>query len=288
MAVYKRSYRGYAGPVTGAWSRAAILPRYAYRDLFHSKIMTAFYVLCFAAPLVCLFLLYFAHNFSHLAELLHEHGATPPISINANFFMAFLRVQVVLAFILTAFIGPGLISSDLANRALPLYLCRPFSRWEYVLGKMSVLLVLLSSITWIPGLILFGVQGVLAGSGWLSQNLWVAWALFAGSWIWILVISLLALAISAWVKWRIAAGALLLAVFFVAAGFGEAINAVLEVRWGRLINLMYLLATIWNRLFRSRETFDISETSAWLVLGLICAGCLALLNRKLRAFEVVK
>src|SRR5439155_28761 len=82
------------------------------------------------------------------------------------------------------------------------------------------------------------VQGVMAGSGWLSQNLWLAWAMFAGSWIWILVISLLALALSAWVKWRIAAGALLLAVFFVAAGFGEAINAVLEVHWGRLINLM--------------------------------------------------
>ena len=41
MAVYKRSYRGYAGPLTPTWSRFAILPRYAYRDLFQSKIMTA-------------------------------------------------------------------------------------------------------------------------------------------------------------------------------------------------------------------------------------------------------
>jgi ABC-2 type transport system permease protein len=157
-----------------------------------------------------------------------------------------------------------------------------------VIGKMSVLLILLSLITWVPGLILFSVQGVMAGSGWLSQNLWLAWAMFAGSWIWILVISLLALALSAWVKWRIAAGALLLAVFFVAAGFGEAINAVLEVHWGRLINLMYLFVTVWDRLFRARETMEISESSAWLMLGLICAGCLVLLNRKLRAFEVVK
>ena len=41
-----------------------------------------------------------------------------------------------------AFIGPGQVSPDLANNALPLYLARPFSRVEYVLGKMSVLLVL--------------------------------------------------------------------------------------------------------------------------------------------------
>jgi ABC-2 type transport system permease protein len=189
---------------------------------------------------------------------------------------------------LTAFIGPGLISGDLANRALPLYLARPFSRAEYVIGKMSVLLILLSLITWIPGLILFGVQAALAGGGWLSQNLWIAWGIFAGSWIWILVISLMALALSAWVKWRIAAGALLLAIFFLAAGFGEAINAVLDVRWGRLINLTYVFATVWNSLFRSRETFEISTASAWTVLALISAGCLVLLNRKLRAFEVVR
>jgi ABC-2 type transport system permease protein len=132
------------------------------------------------------------------------------------------------------------------------------------------------------------VQAALAGGGWLGQNLWIAWGIFAGSWIWILVISLLALALSAWVKWRIAAGALLLAIFFLVAAFGEAIDTVLDVRWGKLINLMYVFTTVWNRLFRSRETFDISTTSAWVVLALIAAGCLVLLNRKLRAFEVVR
>ena len=288
MAVYKRSYRGYAGPLTAEWSRFAVIPRYAYRDLFHSKIMTAFFVLCYVAPLVFLFLLYFYHNFTRLAAMLGERSAASPISINGHFFLVFLNIQGVLAFILTAFVGPGLISSDLANRALPLYLCRPFSRAEYVVGKMSVLLILLSLITWVPGLVLFGVQASLAGTEWLGANLWIAWALFAGAWIWILIVALLALALSAWVKWRIAAGALLLAVFFVAAGFGETINAVLDVQWGKLINLMYLLVTVWRQLFRFHETSDISPASAWVMLMLICAGCLGLLYRKVRAIEVVK
>ncbi|PYT29404.1 MAG: hypothetical protein DMG58_16360 [Acidobacteria bacterium] len=288
MAVYKRSYRGYAGSVTSEWSRFAIIPRYAYRGLFRSKIMTAFFVICFIPPLVFLFLIYLANNIGSFARVFGVTGATSPFAVDGEFFATYLGIQAALSFVLTAFVGPGLISGDLANRALPLYLSRPFTRAEYVIGKMSVLLMLLSLITWVPGLILFGAQGVMGGREWLSHNVWVAWAVFAGSWIWILVISLLALALSAWVKWRIAAGALLLAVFFVAAGFGEAINAVLEVHWGRLINLMYLFATVWNRLFRTRETFEISEASAWLMLGLICAACLALLNRKLRAFEVVK
>jgi len=288
MAVYKRSYRGYAGSVTSEWSRFAIIPRYAYRGLFRSKIMTAFFVICFIPPLVFLFLIYLANNIGSFARVFGVTGATSPFAVDGEFFATYLGIQAALSFVLTAFVGPGLISGDLANRALPLYLSRPFTRAEYVIGKMSVLLTLLSLITWVPGLILFGAQGVMGGQVWLGRNLWVAWAVFAGSWIWILVISLLALALSAWVKWRIAAGALLLAVFFLAAGFGEAINAVLEVHWGRLINLMYLFATVWNRLFRTRETFEISEASAWLMLGLICVACLTLLNRKLRAFEVVK
>ena len=288
MAVYKRSYRGYAGAMTAEWSRFAVIPRYAYRGLFQSKIMTAFYALCFLTPLVYVFLIYIANNIGAFARMFGVTDARSPIAVNGEFFFTYLGFQCPLAFILTAFIGPGLISGDLANRALTLYLARPFSRAEYVMGKMSVLLFLLSLITWIPGLMLFGVQAALAGGGWLSQNLWIAWALFAGSWIWILVISLLALALSAWVKWRIAAGALLLAVFFVAAGFGEAINAVLDVRWGKLINLGYVLTTVLNRLFRARETFEISTASAWVMLALICAACLALLNRKLRAIEVVR
>ena len=288
MAVYKRTYRGYAGPLTPEWSRFAIIPRYAYRRLFQSKIMTAFFVICFISPLVFLSLIYVADSFGSIAKLFGAVEARSPISVDGRFFLVYLGVQSFFAFILTAFVGPGLISGDLSNRALTLYLARPFSRVEYVIGKMSVLLILLSLITWVPGLILFGVQAALAGTGWLWQNLWLAWAIFAGFWVWILVISLLALALSAWVKWKIAAGALLLGIFFVAAGLGGAINNVLEVRWGGLINLSQVFGAVWNDLFRVRETPDISPASAWIMLLCTCAVCVWLLDRKLRAVEVVR
>src|ERR1700686_5266540 len=105
MAVYKRSYHGYAGPVTRAWSRFAILHRYAYRDLFHSKIMTAFFVLCFAAPLVYLLLIYFVNNFASLGPMFQSHDVRSPITIDGDFFLSFLNLQGVISFILTAFVG---------------------------------------------------------------------------------------------------------------------------------------------------------------------------------------
>src|ERR1043166_8713891 len=85
MAVYKRSYHGYSGPLTRGWSRFTILPRYAYRDLFHSKIMTAFFVLCFAAPLVFLLLIYFANNFASLARMFQSHDVRSPVTIDGDF-----------------------------------------------------------------------------------------------------------------------------------------------------------------------------------------------------------
>ena len=61
-------------------------------------------------------------------------------------------VQGTLAFLLTTLVGPSLIAPDLSNGALPLYLSRPFSRIQYVAGKMIVLLLLLSLITFMTSI----------------------------------------------------------------------------------------------------------------------------------------
>src|SRR6201982_2467988 len=169
MAVYRRSYRPYSGALTAEWSRFLVLFRYSRRNLFRSRVMTALFVACFFFPLVSLITIYLAHN---LAFLERVGGLSQFIAIDNNFFFRFLTVQGVLAFLMTAFAGPGLISPDLANGALPLYFCRPFSRVEYVLGKSSVLRVLLSQITWVPGLVLFLVQAGLAGWSWTWSHLW--------------------------------------------------------------------------------------------------------------------
>src|SRR6266568_1850444 len=216
MAVYRRNYKPYTGALTPAWSRCLVLFRYSRRNLFRSKFLTGLFVVCFFCPLVCFLLIYLAHNASFLQELDIPKGV---LSIDNRFFFYFMSVQGMFAFLVTAFTGPGLISPDLANGALPLYFCRPFTRAEYVLGKSSVLAILLSQITWVPGLVLFVVQASLAGWSWTWSHLWIAGSLIVSSLIWIAILSLLAMALSAWVKWRIFAGALLLGVMFFGAGF---------------------------------------------------------------------
>jgi ABC-2 type transport system permease protein len=285
MAVYRRNYKPYSGRLTAEWSRSFVLFRYSRKNLFRSKFLTGLFVVCFFWPLLCLIMIYLAHSASFLAEL---GIPSQVLTIDNKFFFNFMSVQGVFAFLLTAFAGPGLISPDLANGALPLYFCRPFSRTEYVLGKASVLGILLSQITWVPGLILFAMQASLAGASWTWNHLWIAGALVLASLLWIAFLSLLAMALSAWVKWRIVAGAMLLGVMFFGAGFAEAVNAVMRTQSGHFFNVAYLMSTVWNALFQVDREHSIPVVEAWVALLVYCTICLGLLMRKVRAYEVVR
>ena len=286
MAVYKRTYRRYTGELTPGWSRFVVLYRYSRKSLLRSRLLTGFYVLCFFFPLFCALEIYFLHNLDFVAR--YGFDVARFLSIDNKFFFNFMTVQGIFAFLLTAFTGPGLISPDLANGALPLYFCRPFSRTEYVLGKSSVLAILLSQITWVPGLVLFLVQASLAGASWTWTHLWIAGSLVLSSLIWIAILSLLAMALSAWVKWKIVAGAMLLGVLFFGAGFAQAINAVLQTQSGNFFNLAYLMAAVWTALFQldTRPAVPVAEAS--IALLAYCAISLGLLMRKVRAYEVVR
>jgi ABC-2 type transport system permease protein len=285
MAVYRRNYTAYSGLLTPAWSRCLVLFRYARKSVFHSKLLTALFVFCFFFPLLCLLTIYLIHNLSFLQRV----GNIGPIfAIDNKFFFYFVNVQGVLAFLLTAFVGPGLISGDLANGALPLYFCRPFSRVEYVLGKSSVLAILLSEITWIPGCLLFLVQASLAGPRWTWDHLWILGSLILSSLIWITILSLLAMTFSAWVKWRIVAGALMLAMMFFGVGFAQVVNHVLDTDFGFFFNVGYLMTTIEKAVFQFGEESRISVTSACIALLAYGSICVWLLMRKVRAYEVVR
>jgi ABC-2 type transport system permease protein len=297
VAVHKRAYRPYDGPLTSERWRFLVLPRYGLRELFESRLLTAFLVLCFVPFLVEASAIYVAY--SPAVRALLEMPSASDFVRKPDFFIATLGFQGGLAFLLTAWVAPVLVSPDLVNGALPLYLSRPFTRAEYVLGKATVLLTLLSAITWVPGLVLFALEAGLA-DGWGVPNIRIAVAVFAGAWVWILELTLLGLALSAWIRWRIVATGALAGVFFMGAAFGEMWLEVLHGPWGRVANLSYLIGLVWRSLFGvfsrrtvSQEMFndgpgrDLPTWAAWAALAVVAGLSVWLLDRRLRAREVV-
>jgi ABC-type transport system involved in multi-copper enzyme maturation permease subunit len=295
MAVYKRRYNSYTGSLTPTWSRFFVLTRFAFADLFKSRFFVLLLILCIIPCLFSAGYIFVANNKTLQLLMQVRSEAADFFKVGNQYFIVIMIVQAEAAFLLNCWVGPVLISGDLTNGALPLFLSRPFSRADYVLGKLAVLGLLLSAITWIPCLLLFGLQSGLAHNGWIWSHLWMVVPIVLCSAIWILTLSLLSLAVSAWVKLRIVATGVIFITFFIPAGLGEMFNHIMGTYWGALLNFSYMFRIILERGFRDpyrlldlRGHNEIPSPAAWTSLIFVCFLSLVILNARLRARETVR
>ena len=118
------------------------------------------------------------------------------------------------------------------------------------LGKLLVLLLPLSAVTWIPGLLLVGLQTSLAGAGWLRRALAARAGDGRG------LVDLDSAARACWrsrsrpgSSWRPVATGMLFGLFIVGEAFGKAIEEIAGFRWGKLLAMDDVVQTIWADLF---------------------------------------
>lgn len=286
MTVRERRFRPFEGTPTSTLARVLVLPRYAWKEAFSARLVTVVFTACFVPPLVALLIVWLKHNVAALARTPLAGGI--PLPVDARFFGFLLLAQTYFALGLTLFVGPSLVSPDLVNGALPLYLSRPLARWQYVTGKLLVLAVLLSAITWVPLLVVFVLQASLTGGGWAVANAGIAGSILLGSLLLVLFLALVSMAVSAWVRNRAVARGLLVGLCVVPAAFGEALNAVLDVEWGRALNFGLAWGRVLEGLFGIPVRAGIPLGAAWASLLTATALALVVLRRKLRAFEVVR
>jgi ABC-2 type transport system permease protein len=199
-----------------------------------------------------------------------------------------MYVQAGFAVFLAALAGPSLIAPDLANNALPLYFSRPLTRWSYALARLTVIVGMLSVVTWIPGLILFGLQVGLAGGWWLVANWTLGVAIVAGFLLWLLVLSLVAMASSAYVKWRVVAGAVSLAFFFILSGVSTMIDNVFRVTWGHVLDPAWSVNRVWCTLLDVDPPEGPGAGASLLSLAVFVLLLVVVIERKLRPVEVVR
>lgn len=286
MAVYERTWRRWTGRQTPVTSRFLVITRYALGEAFGSRLFTIFYMLCTLPTVVGLSLVYLSHNL----ELLQRLGLTEELmgGLTVAFFRVLFLWQAIPAFFLAIMVAPGLVSPDLKDNALSLYLSRAIDRRDYVLGKMAVLAILLSPVTWLAGLALFLLQSALAGGGWWRDNLRIGVAYVVGHVTWIVVISLLTLAISAWVKHKPVARGALFGLFFVLGAVSAALNGMTGTNWGDLINLPRAMYVVTIGIFDPQAVSGLPAAAAWLSLAGASLLSIALLASKLKAHEVVR
>jgi ABC-2 type transport system permease protein len=289
MAVHSHVFRPYEGVRTSLRTRWLVVARYALRDALALKRTLALLVLAAFPLLAGAALIYLHHNLEAVTILPAEmvKGLTNALPINAKFFYWLLTIEGYVAFVLTAAIGPRILVNDFRDNGLPLYLSRPLTRVDYVLGKAAAIAFITSLVTWVPLLLLVGLQSTLE-RGWLLANWWVVPAILLGAWSAIALFALASLAVAAVLRRRAMAEASFVAMFIVVPLVAVVIDQFLHARWAIRLFLPAIYESLWTPLFRLQQSNGLSAGGALVSLTLALVLASTVLLRRVRAWEIVR
>jgi len=222
--------------------------------------------------------LYVAANFPQAAVL----------APTADTFRDFLDRQDVFVFIVSVYVGAGLIANDRRANALQIYLSKPLTRVEYVCGKMAILAALLLLITWVPAIALLVLQVLFAGNfTFLQANAYLFPAITVFSILEVAMVSSAVLALSSLSNSGRFVGILYAALIF----FTDALFGVLTVVTGTTgpswIAFSKDLAQVGDAIFRVRLRYATPWLVSLTMVLLLVAVSWIVLERRVRPVEVV-
>jgi len=211
------------------------------------------------------------------------------LPVDGRLFGEFLNQQIGLTVLLSVFGGAGLIASDLQSGAILVYLSRPLTRRDYVLGKVGVLLALNLGITLVPALVLYGLGIAVAPQEYLKwERAWIAPAIVAHAALIATIVSLVALAVSALCRSARIAGVGFVGLFVGLEVARGVVGMMTRRSEAHALSLINDLRIVGNRLFGIADgAVSVPPVYAILALAAVLAACLAVLRSRVRAVEVV-
>ncbi|GAB4467948.1 MAG: hypothetical protein OHK0029_40050 [Armatimonadaceae bacterium] len=130
-------------------------------------------------------------------------------------------------FVAALTVGAASISADNRSNALLVYLSKPITRIDYLLGKWVGVFLLLFALTLVPSLLMYlFFLGTYYNDGFLKEEPLLFWKMLVGSVLSPAIHTSLILGISAWTKTPRLAGAVYAALYFIA---GIALDNVARV-----------------------------------------------------------
>jgi ABC-2 type transport system permease protein len=278
MPIHDQGYRRYAGERTrhhrGWWviARAGIAERLRERR-FLALMLVAW--LLFGVRAVQLYIgttIVRASFFAPTEETFHS----------------FLNQQRLFVFFITVYAGAGLIATDRQANALQLYLSKPITRHEYIAGKLATLCAFLIAVTWVPAMMLVALQVLFSGSlDFVASHPRLIPAITITALLQVTLAGMTMLALSSLTRSRRFA-AMLYALVVIFAG---AVDRALQTATGHLawvlLSPQNTLVVVTDAVFDTASETDIPVVIALLALGVLLAACVLVLERRVRAVDVV-
>lgn len=277
MPIHDQGYRRYGG--TRARGRAwLVMLRNGVVGMMGNRRWIVLMIASWIQFVVRAIQFYIAANFAQAAI----------VAPSAATFRDFFDNQNLFVFLVTITLGASAIAEDRRTNALQIYLSKPLTRLEYLVGKLSVLIVFLLFITWVPAILLLIVQVLFAGNfTFLRANAYLFPAITLYSIIEVVMVSTCMLALSSLSTSGRFAGILYTAlIFFSDALYGvmRAVTGSTRVSWIAFGNN---LAQVGDVIFRVPLRYETPWIlSLTIVFGLIGIAAL-ILERRVRAVEIV-
>jgi ABC-2 type transport system permease protein len=210
------------------------------------------------------------------------------LAMTAQRFRDFLNTQDFFVFVITVWVGAGLIANDKRANALQIYLSKPLTRTEYIAGKLVILCTFLLLVTWLPAVLLLLLNMAFAGNlTFLRENLYLfpAVTVFAG--LQVLVTAFMMLALSSMSKSSRFVAILYAGVYFFSHAMFGVIYAVTGSSRLSWVSLPANLNQIGDFVFRLTPRYSTSPWVSVLAIFVLMGLSLWVLERRVRGVEVV-
>jgi ABC-2 type transport system permease protein len=280
MPIHDQSYRRYAGQRTTSGRGWLVIAAAGIRTMLAKRAFLGLLLFAWMPFVVRAVQIYVSSNYPQVAALLDP---------DPQMFRDFLQQQDFFVFVVTIYVGAGLIANDRRANALQIYLSKPLMRAEYIAGKAAVLFAFLLLVTWVPAMLLLFLQVMFKGSfEFLRNNLFLFPAVTLGAALQALLATFTMLALSSLSKSSRYVGILYAGIIF----FTAAIYGVMYAVTGGNTALSYLslganLSQVVDVIFRLQPRYATPwPVSLTVVIGLIVLS-ISILERRVRGVEVV-
>ena len=212
---------------------------------------------------------------------------------NGETYRNFFWYQSYIILIILALAGSLVIGNDIRHGSVAFYLSKPISRWHYLLGKGLSAAVFINMVTTLPALILFVEYGFLDGWNYVSESGHLCLGILGYGLVLTVTFGLLIVAVASWMRTTVPIIMTWAAVFLfpkvVASMLVDGLQFPAQLRLMDLWNDAYLVGNWLLDVPPDRITPwpQPAAYEAGLVLLAVCAMCVLVLVRRIRAVEIV-
>ena len=281
MPIHDQGYRRYGGHKARTGTGWIVIARAGVRTFIAKRAflgLLLFAWLPFVVGAVQFFLASSASSFPQ-ASLLKP---------SADTFRQFLEQQQTFVFFVTVYAGAGLIANDRRANALQIYLSKPLTRAEYILGKLSILAAFLLLVTWVPAILLLLWQIALAGNfTFFMANAFLFPAITLFAFLQVVLASSTMLALSSLSKSSRYVAILYAGLIFFSSAVYNVLYAVTRNSSLSWLSFSASLEQMGDIIFRQKLHYDTAWPVSLLAILVLVGASALILERRVRGIEVV-